>query len=117
MSAADPVALILAAEMLAMSPLSSSLHRSYLPPPYRLRGCLYSLRCRPYLSPRRLPYKYYTSLLPLCILPSPCGRLNTHPIPAFGTLLLYRLLLRTTKPIAAPTLSTYLSILLALYPT
>jgi hypothetical protein len=116
MSAADPVALILAAKMLTISPLSPSLYRSYLPPPHRLRGCLYSLRCRPYLSPHRLPYKYHTSLLPLRILPSPCGRLNTHPIPAFSTLLLYYLLLRTTKPIAAPTPSAYLSILLTLYP-
>jgi hypothetical protein len=116
MSTADPVALVLATKMLAISPLSPSLYYSYLPPPYRLRGCLYSLCCRPYLSPRRLPYKCYTSLLPLCILPSPCSRLNTHLIPAFGTLLLYRLLLRITKPIAAPTPSAYLSILLALYP-
>jgi hypothetical protein len=116
MSTTDPIALILATKILAVSPLSPSLHRSYLPPPYYLRGCLYSLRCRPYLSPHRLLCKCYTSLLPLCILPSPYSRLNTYLIPTFGTLLLYRLLLRTTKPIAALTLSTYLSILLALCP-
>jgi hypothetical protein len=102
--------------MLAVSPLSPSLHRLYLPPPHRLRGCLHCLRCRPYLSPRRLPCKCYTSLLPLCILSSPSARPNTHPIPAFGTLLLYCLLLRTTEPIAALTLSAYLGILLALCP-
>jgi hypothetical protein len=116
MSAADPVALVLAAEMLAVSPLSPSLYCSYLPPPYCLRGCLYSLCCCPYLSPRRLPCKCHTSLLSLCILSSPCSCLNTYLIPAFGTLLLYRLLLRITELIAALTLSAYLGILLTLCP-
>jgi hypothetical protein len=117
MSAADLVALVLAAKMLTIFFLSSSLYCSYFPLLYYLCSCLYSLRCCPYLSLYCLLYKYYTSLLPLCILSSPYSRLNTYLIPAFSTLLLYYLLLRTTKLIAALTLSAYLSILLAFCPT
>jgi hypothetical protein len=117
MSAADPIALILTTKILAISPLSPSLYYSYLPSPYYLCSCLYSLCCCPYLSSYYLLYKYYTSLLPLYILLSPCGCLNIYLIPAFSTLLLYCLLLRTTKLIATLTLSAYLSILLALYST
>jgi hypothetical protein len=117
MSTIDPITLILTAKILAVSSLSSSLYYSYLPLPYYLYSCLYSLCYYSYLSPYCLLYKCYTSLLPLYILSSSCGYLNTYLIPAFSTLLLYYLLLRITELIAALTLSAYLSILLALYST
>jgi hypothetical protein len=116
MSAIDPITLILATKILAISPFSSSFYYSYLPPPYCLCSCLYSLCYYPYLSPYCLLCKCYTFLLPLCILPSPYSCLNTYLISTFSTLLLYYLLLRITKLIATLTLSTYLSILLTLCP-